>query len=117
MARRGANNAERFALDAETLTATGTVQAGPLALYQATITLNDTNATGELSLSDVTATAAADFTAVDRRILKVRLGAGGLSANSGGPLVWTPPKPVYVKRDVGMSASNTFVSILFYPEQ
>lgn len=115
MARRGMSNEERFGLDGETLTATGTVQTGPLYLYQATLTINDTNTTAEISLSDVTATAAADFTAVDRRILKVRWGSLGASGGSNEPIVWTPPKPVYVKRDVGMSAANGFVSILFAP--
>lgn len=115
MARRGLSNEDRLVLDGETLTATGTVQTGPLYLYQATLTLNDTNTTGEISLSDVTATAAADFTAVDRRVLKVRWGSLGASGGDNRPIVWTPPKPVYIKRDIGMSAVNGFVSILFHP--
>ena len=115
MARRGPSNQDRFALDAELLTATGTLQSGPLLLYSVIVTLNDTNATGECELSDVTATAAADFVAADRRILKVRFGSLGASGGNNVPFVWTPPKPVYVRRDVGMSATNMFANILFYP--
>lgn len=115
MSRRGPSNLERFALDSRAATATSTVASGPLYLHQVVVSLNDTNATGEIALSDVTATAGADFGVAARQILRIKLGAGGVSAAGGAPLMFSMDKPRYVARDVGVSATNAFVSIGFYP--
>lgn len=111
--RRGTSNQERFGLNAATLSATGTILAAPMFLYSVVVSLNDTNATGDLVLADTSASAVADITAGD--FLGVRLGAGGVSAAGGGPVIWSPPKPIYIGVGLVASATNCEVSVAYDP--
>ena len=116
MARRGMSNEERFALDSAHASATGTVKSGPLYLYGALFEIVDTNATAEITMADGTSTATESFADVDA-IARVKLGAGGASAEGTSVVVWNPPKPILVKRDVIVSATNGKLAILYFPAQ
>ena len=115
MARRGMNNEERFGLDSGIASATETVKSGPLYLWQVIVTLNDTNATGTLVLADGTSSAALTFGTTSDNFLSVRLGSLGASAGADNTFVWTPPRPLFVKRDVVASATNATVCVYTSP--
>lgn len=108
MPRRGLSNEDRLALLGATTSATSTIVIAPVYLYSVVVALNDTNATGDLVLSNTTGSAVADITADD--FLGVRLGGG---ASGGTTLVWIPPKPLFLSKGLACSATNCEVSVAY----
>lgn len=111
-ARRGLTNEERLAVHSAIASATETVQSGPLFLYSVMVSLQNTEATGDVALADGTSSAALTFGTTADDFFRVRLVA---SASGPSHMVRQFTPPLFVKRDVVASATGVVVSLTYLP--
>ncbi len=107
-ARRGLGNEERLGLDSTHVSASATLVFAPCFVYRAIVTLTDTNSTGVITLNDVSASG--DVATDTIKLMRVKLGAGGVSAGAVAQVYNFNP-PVYIQRTLAAAATNAEVAI------
>ena len=109
MVNRGLQRSERFGVDTAFVSASATLVAAPCLVYGVTVTLANTNATGDITLADSTASAAMTNETAKKRW---NLGAGGASAMGG---LWTErfTPPWKINNTLVCSAAGAAVSVQY----
>jgi hypothetical protein len=111
-ARRGLGNSERLGLDSTHASASVTMVAAPCFVFGAVISLTDTNATGVVTLNDVSASG--DVATDAGKLLRFKIGAGGVSAGQSAQVITFNP-PIYVQRTLAAAITNADVAVRYLP--
>ncbi len=109
-ARRGLANSERLALDSTHASASVTMVSAPCFVYGAVVTLTDTNATGVVTLNDVSASG--DVATDAGKTLRIKLGAGGVSAGHASQHIQFNP-PIFIQRQLAAAITNADVTVRY----
>jgi hypothetical protein len=107
--RRGLGNEERLGLDSMHASASSTLVFAPCFVYRAIVSLTDTNASGLITLNDVSASG--DVAADAAKVFKIKLGAGGISAGNNSAEVFNFNPPIYVQRTLAAAITNGDVAV------
>lgn len=109
--RRGLGNQERLAIDSTHASASVTLVSAPCFLYGVVVSKTDTNATGLATLNDVSASG--DVAADINKTLRVKLSAGGVSAEGESAINIPFDPPIFIAKTLAVAITNAEVTVRY----